>query len=324
MKKRNIWLDIFKIFLSFLIICIHFIGESYWHHPLYRLSVPMFFMISGYFVYSGDTNKAKDKAMGSIKRTFKYLLIGFGIYIVFDFILCYVDGRGVGYYFTTLFYEDFLLEFLFLNRPITYHGYQLWFLIALLVVSIVHYFIVKFDKVNWYYIIIPSCLLIYLFFSGYMRLFQYTDMPIRYTRNAWFMGLPLFAIGNLMARHDFHKKNWYKYIYLGLGFLFFMFQMIERNLVEMEMYISTVLACICLLQFFLGLKGIESNWYYNIFGKNMPFYIYIFHVAVGVILGRILDFPNPYLFAFVILIVCILIYLVCFWIAKMIKKKVHN
>lgn len=321
MSRRNLWLDLFKLFLSFLVICIHFIGNTYWHYPIYRLAVPTFFMISGYFLYSKDENKRIDKAKQFIKRTFKYLLIGFGIYIVYDFIMCYIDGKGVGYYFTTLFYQDFLFEFFFLNRPITYSGYQLWFLIALLTLSLIHFSVLKFKKEKWYYLAIPICLVIYLFFSGYMHLFQETDMPIRYTRNAWFMGLPLFSIGYITAQYDFHKKAWYKYLYLGLGIFFFFFQTIERYLVGMEMYISTVLSATFLLQFFISLKPVKADWFYKWFGKSMYFYIYIFHVAVGITLGRIFDYSNLYVKAIGTFIICVVLYECCYLIYHLIMQK---
>ena len=48
-KSRNVFLDLFKFFLYFLVIAIHLAGESYSNFPLYRLAVPMFFLISGYF-----------------------------------------------------------------------------------------------------------------------------------------------------------------------------------------------------------------------------------------------------------------------------------
>lgn len=320
MVKRNLWLDLFKVFLSFLVICIHFVGETYYHHSLYRIAVPMFFMISGYFLYSNDVEIIKKKSITFIKRSLKYLLIGFGIYIVYDFVMCYINGNGVGYYFTTLFYQRFLFEFFFLNQPITYSGYQLWFLIALFTLSLFHYMVIKYNKEKWYYVLIPVCLIIYLFFQGYMHLFQYTDMPIRYTRNAWFMGIPMFGLGFCSAKYNLHKKSWYKYIYLGLGVFFFFFQVIESNLVIIEMYISTVLSVFFLLQFFIGLKPIKCDWYYNIFGKSMSFYIYIFHVAVGITLGMLFSFSNLYIKALLVLVISILIYEICYLFSKIIIK----
>lgn len=312
-KRRNFYLDLFKFFLCFLVIAIHLTGDIYWYFPVYRLAVPMFFIISGYFNYSEDKVYIENKSFKFIKRTAKYMIVGFLIYIVFDFIMCYVDGRGVGYYFTTLFYEDFLLDFIFLNRPITYTGAQLWFLIALFVVSLVHYGLVKFKKLQYYKIIIPVCYAIYFFFAGYMYIFQNTDMPIRYTRNAWFMGLPNFALGFTLAKFNFHKKSWYKYIYLILGVIFFFLQIFEYNIVKtenisLEMYVSGVLSAIFLLQFFLGIKRADCGFYYKWVGKNCSFYVYILHMAVAAVLSKLFTFSNLMVKCAVVLVASFVIY----------------
>lgn len=307
-KGRNLWLDLFKLCMCWMIISIHFVWETYDYHPVYRLAVPLFFAISGYFNYRQDAEKQLSGALNFIKRSAKYMAVGFGFYIVFDFIMCYVDGNGVGYYFTTLFYEDLLFDFFFLNRPITYSGAQLWFLIALFVVSLVHFALVKFGKAKWYRWIVPIGLAIQLFFGAYMRLFQYTDMPIRYTRNAWFNGLPFFGMGYLMAQYDFHKKSWYKYIYLILAIGFTLLQIPEHSLVKAEVYASTVPAAAFTLLFFLGLKSPKADFYYKWFGKAMPFYVYILHMAVGIIVGRIWEFTDLFARSIVILLISIAIY----------------
>ena len=314
---RNVYLDLFKYFLSFLVILIHVTQKEYDFHPLFRLAVPMFFLISGYFLYHPDKNRQLAKARGFIPRTLKYFIIGFGFYIVFDFIMCYVDGHGVGYYFTTLFYKDFLLEFVFLNQPITYTGAQLWFLIALLVLSVVHWAAVKFDLTKYYKFAIPVCFAIYFFFAGYMYLFQETDMPLRYTRNAWFMGFPMFALGFLLAKVDFHKRPWYKYIYLAVGAAAFFFQITEARLAVMEMYLSGVISAVMLLEFFLGLKKTRCDFYYDWFGKDGPFYVYILHMAVFEISKKLPPFPNEILRCAVIFGISLLIYEICFLLSKL-------
>ncbi len=319
-STRNVYLDLFKYFLSFLVILIHVTQKDYVFHPLFRLAVPMFFLISGYFMYHPDKDRQMAKAKGFIPRTLKYFLIGFGFYIVFDFIMCYVDGHGVGYYFTTLFYKDFLLEFIFLNQPITYTGAQLWFLIALLVLSVVHWLAVKFDLTKYYKFAIPACFAIYFFFAGYMYLFQETDMPIRYTRNAWFMGLPMFSLGYLLAKVDLHKRSWYKYIYLVVGVAAFFFQIIEAGLAVMEMYISGVLSAVMLLAFFLGLKKTRCDFYYRWFGKDGPFYVYILHMAVSVVLSKLTSFDSGLVRCAVIFAVSFAIYELCFLLGKLWSK----
>ncbi len=322
---RNIYLDLFKFFLCYLVIAIHLAGESYSFFPLYRLAVPMFFMISGYFNFTSDKEKLKKKSVSFIKRTLKYMLVGFAIYIVFDFVMCYVDGHGVGYYFTTLFYEDFLLDFFILNRPITYTGAQLWFLIALFVVSLIHYALVRFDKVHYYKIIIPVCYLIYFFFAGYMYLLQNTDMPVRYTRNALFFGLPNFALGFTLAKYNFHKKAWYKYIYLIIGVVCFFAQIAEYNLVKapnisLEMYVSGVISAVFLLLFFLGIRCGGAPVYYKWVGKNAPFYVYILHMAVAVVLAKFVSFENLMLKSLWVLIISFLVYEIAYLIYTLCEK----
>ena len=319
--NRNLWLDLFKLVMCWMIISIHFVWETYFYHPVYRLAVPLFFAISGYFNYRKDQNKRISGATNFIKRSFKYMLIGFGFYIVFDFIMCYVDGKGVGYYFTTLFYENFLFDFLFLNRPITYSGAQLWFLIALFVVSLVHYGLVKFEKEHLYRYIVPICLAIKVFFGAYMYLFQDTDMPIRYTRNAWFTGLPFFGLGYLLAQVDLHKKKWYRYIYLVLAVFFTLLQIQEHDLVQGEVYASTIPATIFTLLFFIGLPSPKADGYYRLFGKDMSFYIYIFHMAVGIIVGRLFEFSNLFIRSIVILLICIVLYEICYLSMKFIENR---
>ena len=301
-------MDLFKLVMCWMIISIHFVWETYDYHPIYRLAVPLFFAISGYFNFRQDPDKRQSGALNFTQRSLKYMLIGFGFYILFDFVMCYVDGKGVGYYFTTLFYQNFWFDFFFLNVPITYSGAQLWFLIALFVVSLVHFVLVYFKKEHWYKWIVPACLLIKIFFGAYMYLFQNTDMPIRYTRNAWFTGLPFFGLGYLMAQVDLHKKKWYRYIYLVLAVFFTLLQIVEHDLVQGEVYASTVPATVFTLLFFIGLPSPKADGYYKMFGKDMSFYIYILHMAVGIIVARVYPFTNLFVRSIVILIICIVLY----------------
>lgn len=317
---RNLWLDLFKLCMCWMIISIHFVWDTYDYYPVYRLAVPLFFMISGYYNYRADEEKKHSGAITFIKRCAKYMMLGFAFYIVFDFIMCYVDGNGVGYYFTTLFYENILFDFFFLNRPITYSGAQLWFLIALFVVSLVHYALVRFGKEKWYRYIVPVCLVIQLFFGGYMRVFQHTDMPIRYTRNAWFCGLPFFGLGYMLAQLDLHKKRWYTYIYLLFAVIFTLLQIPEGHFVEAEVYASTIPAAVFTLLFFLGLNSPKVDFYYKWFGKNMPFYVYILHMAVGIVVGRIWNFEDLFLRSFVILVGSIAVYEACYLAAMTLKR----
>ena len=154
-------------------------------------------------------------------------------------------------------------------------------------------------------------------------------MPIRYTRNALFFGLPNFALGFMLRKINFHKKSWYKYLYLALGIIFFFLQVAEYNLIKtenisLEMYFSSVLSAVFLLQFFIGIKNTNCPFYYKWFGKNGPFYVYILHMAVSVVLSRIITFDNLLLKSFVVLLVSFLIYEITYLLYLLFKKKTKS
>lgn len=329
-KGRNVYLDLFRFFLAFMIICIHLTIETYDFFPLYRLAVPMFFMISGYFLYTKDVEKQKHKSVGFIRRSAKYMLIGIAFYTVYEFIFCLIDETSIGWFFTTILYEGDspLFEFFFLNAPIPYYtvGAQIWFLIAMFVLSLIHFLLVKLQKTSWYKVLVPVCFAIYFFFSGFMYIVQpKTDIPIRYMRNAWFFGLPTFGLGYLIAQWDWHKKSWYKYVYLALALLFFLLQIPEHRLLirensNLEMYITGVIAAVCFLQFFLGIRKADCKFFYNWIGKSAPFYIYILHMGVECILDRFTAFSSLLLKSAIVFLISFAIYETIFLLVKLFGK----
>ena len=306
--KRNLWLDLFKIFLCFLVICIHNVRQAYTHFPVYRMAVPAFFIISGYFIYTKEESAKEGKAINFIRRSFIYMMIGILFYFIYDLMVCYRNGMPLDDFFKSQIYDKFFYQFFFMNYSLSKTANHLWFLIALFTVSIIHYFLVKFKLTKIYPFIMIFCLGIHFFFSGYFPGFEELDVSLFYLRNGLYFGLPLFALGYLMAHYNFHTKSWFKYLYLGLGIFFFFFQIIDARGLILEMYPSSVLASVFLIQFFLGLKPTKSNFYYKWFGKNMPFYIYILHTAVGRIIPGDSSLNGTYLKALVVLILSFVFY----------------
>lgn len=328
--QRNIFLDLFRFLLSFMVICIHLTAETYSFFPLFRIAVPTFFMISGYFIYSKDIDSEKKKARVFIKRSAKYMLIGIAFYTVYEFISCLCTDTSVGWFFTTLFYEGNspLFKFFILNAPIPYYtvGAQLWFLIALFVLSLIHFLLVSLNKTHYYKILVPVCFAVYFFFSGFMYIIQpTTDMPIRYMRNAWFFGLPNFGLGYLLAHKNLHKRAWYKYLYLAVALLFSFLQILEHKLIarensNLEMYITGVIASANFLMFFLGLPKKECNFFYTNIGKTAPFYIYILHMGVAVTLSYFVSFSSLLIKSLVVFCISFAIYECCFLLIKLLSK----
>ena len=74
------------------------------------------------------------------------------------------------------------------------------------------------------------------------------------------------------------------------------------------MYVSSVVCAECLLLFFIGLKKRKAAFYYKWVGKNAPFYIYILHMAVAVVLSKFIAFENLMLKSLCVLIISFVIY----------------
>lgn len=320
MTKRNLWLDLFKIFLCFLVICIHNVRQAYMHFPVYRMAVPAFYIISGYFIYTKEESLKEEKAINFIRRSFIYMMIGIIFYFIYDLIMCYRNEMPLDDFFRSQIYDKFFYQFFFMNYSLSKTANHLWFLIALFTVSIIHYFLIKFKLTKTYPFIMIFCLGIHFFFSGYFPGFMELDVSLFYLRNGLYFGLPLFALGYLMARYNFHTKSWFKYLYLGLGIFFFFFQIIDARGLILEMYPSSVLASIFLIQFFLGLKPTKSNFYYKWFGKNMPFYIYILHVAVARIIPVDSGLTNTYFKAILVFIMSFVIYEMLYLLLELYRK----
>ena len=318
-KKRNIWLDLFKMFLCFLVVCIHFAGNHYTHHPLYRVAVPAFFMISGYFLFNADQVKRVEKAKSFMKRSAYYVVLGFVLYIAYGFVVCFIDKTDPSKYFVSLYYSDFIKNFLLLNSNPLKDAYHLWFVIALFVVSILHYLLVRYKKEKWYFWIIPLGIFVHLFFNGYVKYCGGTVVNMVYTRNALFFGLPMFGIGYLLARFNLHKFKWLKFTYLVLGLGCFYLQIMESNFMIREVYVSSIFSAAFLLLFFVGLKMVQADWYYNYVGKSVTFYVYLIHLGVGKQLEKYFTINNVYLKCFVIFLASLIIYEVIYLLIKFIK-----
>ena len=141
----------------------------------------------------------------------------------------------------------------------------MWFLIALFTVSLVHYLLARSGKLWWYKWIVPLCFVCYFFFTAGVYFFQpETSVQMRYMRNAWFFGLPCFGLGYLLAGIKWPRSRLAQIIYGVLGVVFFGLQMVEDSLwrtpnCKIEMYVSGVLAAVCLLQFFLCIRRADAD-----------------------------------------------------------------
>ena len=70
MVSRNYSIDILRLLLSFAVVVIHVHSGKWYDYvdPICRLAVPVFFIISGYFIYDEGINKKVRKGLAKISK----------------------------------------------------------------------------------------------------------------------------------------------------------------------------------------------------------------------------------------------------------------
>ena len=116
--RRNYCIDVFKVVLALLVVYIHFPPSYYeWIKPIASCAVPVFFIISGYYLFRDDN---PDRVKKTVKRIFKLTFIWGVIYLLYDnfFIVKWQDF--------IIYSPQELGEVILFNRLA--HGHHLWYL----------------------------------------------------------------------------------------------------------------------------------------------------------------------------------------------------
>ena len=325
MKTRNVAIDILKLLSVFLVVAIHYstLLPRETIVPFARFAVPLFFMFSGFFVaISKKENlaKAKDYIVASLK----YLLFAMAIVMLFGVVLAIIDGKSIQPVIESFFPANIIKDFLFYNRSTGAHSFHLWFLIAMFVVSLIHYVFCKTNKTKWYLPIAITLLIVALVLGNYSGMLGLGKFSLDFSRNAIFTGFPFFAIGFYFGKKDFQIKNIWRYIILlaGVGLTFCQileFRLFKADWATGDLFVCTILATIALFVFATTSK-VRLNMKY--ISNKLVFNVYIAHILVGTVLYRLFTIGKEMAIIcfFASLILCEFLYLLKLLIKKLCKK----
>lgn len=196
--NRNISVDLLKLMMSFLVILIHYppkLDSFLWVYiinDITRIAVPVFFMISGFYLFKSVSEKSIEKLLSKLFTIYLSWMIIYFIY--YNFIK---GDAPIAYYIISNVIEGW---------------FHLWYFPA----SIMAIFIACMIKNKKTKIIITiSIILLFIFY--FLQLEKLNLVNIYAYRNFIFFGLPCVLIGGILYRYETKiKRNTFFYFLIIL------------------------------------------------------------------------------------------------------------
>lgn len=309
MNNRQHNIDFLRLICALLVVCIHCTNYSFREYilPITRIAVPIFFIISGYFLYSDNNEYTKSKIRKSIKKISKIYIISLIVFFIYALIDGYINNN-----FNALKIGPWKLFVFITNCSSLFFPYDfhLWFLIALIQGLILFYPLSKWISNHMKIVVIISFILIIL-----NPILKNIDINI-YNKityipfyNVIFMSFPYLFIGYYIKSELCNINNKFLYILLCL---FTITSIIESVYIKsIENYFSTLFLSITVFYIFKGIKtdGKVIDFLGKL-GEKHSLFIYISHVIVIKLLSLMDCNTNPLIvFIISLLLSCVFSYI---------------
>ncbi len=341
-SKRRVGLDFLKYICCLLVIFIHMDLPTTMETfilPLTCVAVPAFFMITGYFY---EQTCKKGRAGKQIKIVFWLAVWANALHLVWALVKLLLNGDSLLAYVKTFFQKDALVNFLVFHQPL--YRTSLWYINGLLVLLVLLFLLQKagVHSLKKIYFLIPLLLVINLVLGSYSFLFFNRNIPLCYTRNAFFCGLPYFLLGDFINHYKIRLKN--PLLIVGI-IVFSFFSVIEccilrgnGLLLKADHFFGTIFLVALLFSWFVKNEPCFSNKkiVYSIagLGAKYSFVIYIIHSiliefwgkGMGVVSSRFsgLEVVLQYVGPFFILILSTVVAVVWYQVKNRVVHKKGN
>ncbi len=287
-KKQNECLNFFKGISCWGILYMHTSYDclvSSFVSCLVRFAIPLFFMISGYYIYNADREVVAKKVPKKVVHILKLSVFSVILYLVYGGILSpLLNGKAIN--FMDYLANEFTYKKVW-NLIVFNQWGILWFLFALLYCYLI---LIPINKYDWYkkaYILIPVLIGLLIFARGiiqYLALIP-EEINIIYFRNFIFMGFPFFMLGNMIHKYENHLLN----KITGKRLILIMcagttISCIERYIVALEFFIGTLFAVVCI--FIYALQNPDNRIIKPVakIGRDYSLVMYIGHPIANDIL----------------------------------------
>lgn len=201
-----------------------------------------------------------------------------------------------------------------------------------MVVNIIQYLLIKYNKTDVYKFICIPFLIIHLLLTIYLKNTPLFLTNLNLTRNAILFGLPLFGIGYLIGKKKLELSKKKIITLFLLAILFFVLQILEDyfylkifSISSAEFYICSVVSSALFVCVLTNLKSNPKKLdnFYKIFGKKYSFYLYIMHIVVANSINGLTGLRGI-LLVLVTIVVASAIFLAFRWTIIGIKKQVNK
>ena len=277
-KKEYPSIYCLKGICSLLVVLVH--AQFFFHDlyvPVYRLAVPLFFVISGFFLVDETGNIKTAKIIPVIKKMLKINITTSIVYILFFIIKSFIVGTDS--YISILYPKDFLLS-IFLGHP--YCG-VLWYVTAYIEILLILKLFASFHKEKILFYLIPFFLLLELFVGKYSFIIG-DGFDHFYHRNFFTMGLPFVLIGILIKKYQLFKRLTHPKVvaFLLLIISYVEYLLLQKNAVyrEGDLVISSMFLVPVIFIIFLNSTSIKMENLLSVIGKKYSLNLYLYHPMV--------------------------------------------
>lgn len=280
---RNHTIDSLKFFCAFLVVLIHVQTPfTSYYLPITRCAVPLFFMISGYYLYCHTDATSIKRNISHIARL---LIYGTLLYVPL-YLLIHPLCDMIGLFSWKSFFRIVVLN----ENPIAFH---LWYLQAYIYALGVVLFLAKYHLINKVIYALPVLLLTDVVFGKYGKMIMEGGVSILYFRNFLFVGLPYILIGFIMRKYQdkFTRHSALLFILISVTALIISYTTnyyLQNNglLSPRNHSLMTTVLSVCVFALVLkNTKNKETIW--SELGRKYSLSIYIFHILIGAVLATV-------------------------------------
>lgn len=280
-KERIHSIQVYRCILSYFVVLVHTgvdltsPGHRWWG-GIVEISMPLFFIISGYFLYTEKEEQLPALLQKRLAAMAKMTVSALCGYYVILWIANALQGDLANYWQSYCTPSVLVLLFVF-NIPQICQ--PLWFMISMCYALVLFYFAAKYRKLRVLKKLIPLFLVINLVLSGELNQVLPVQFDGVYARYFLFFAVPFLLIGMLIRKHKTKLEALFsKPLTIGLCLLFTVLSAVEAEIIGTQaLLIFEIPAAVCFFLLALQYPQFGRGTVWEQIGTRNSFHIYIMH-----------------------------------------------